>query len=101
MAICNLQPINNRFAHANNSEMSLDKLIIALLLVLMLGSLGSAFYYMYKDRGRSTRTVKALTARVSIWVLLFALIVGGIYTGWITPSNTIPIPRPSAEDVSQ
>ena len=81
--------------------MSFDKLIIALLLVLMLGSLGSAFYYMYKDRGRSTRTVKALTARVSIWVLLFALIVGGIYTGWITPSNTIPIPRPSADDVSQ
>ena len=72
--------------------MSVDKILIAILVVLMIGSLGSAFYYFYKDRGQSTRTVKALTARVAIWVLLFAMIVGGIYTGWITPSNTIPIP---------
>ncbi len=72
--------------------MPFDKLIIALLVVLMLGSLGSAFYYMYKDRGKTERTVKALTARIAIWVVLFALIVGGIYTGLITPSNTIPIP---------
>ena len=72
--------------------MSTDKLIIVLLLLLMIGSLASAFWYMFKDRGSGTRTVKALTARISIWVLLFALIVGGIYTGWITPSNTVPIP---------
>jgi hypothetical protein len=50
---------------------------------------------MLKDRGAGTRTVKALTARISIWVVLFALIVGGIYTGWITPSNTVPIPPKS------
>lgn len=66
--------------------------IIAVLLLLMIGSLVSAFWYMLKDRGSGNRTVKALTARISIWILLFALIVGGIYTGWITPSNTVPIP---------
>jgi len=79
--------------------MPLDKLIIGLLMLLMIGSLGSAFWYMMKDRGQSNRTVKALTARISIWVLLLVIIVGGIYTGWITPSNTIPMPpRTSATE---
>ncbi len=72
--------------------MTTQNFIIALLLLVMIASLGSAFWYMLKDRGSGNRTVKALTARISIWVLLFALIVGGIYTGWIVPSNTVPIP---------
>ena len=72
--------------------MPIDKLIIALLLLLMIGSLASAFWYMLKDRGSGTRTVKALTARIAIWFILFATIVAGIYFGWITPSNTIPMP---------
>ena len=77
----------------------MQTIIIAILLLLMIGSLASAFWYMLKDRGSGNRTVKALTARISIWVLLFALIVGGIYTGWITPSNTVPIPpRTSASE---
>lgn len=77
----------------------MQTIIIAILLLLMIGSLVSAFWYMLKDRGSGNRTVKALTARISIWVLLFALIVGGIYTGWITPSNTVPIPpRTSASE---
>ncbi len=72
--------------------MSLDKIIIVFFLLLMIGSLGSAFWYMIKDRGRSDRTVKALTVRIAIWVLLLGIILGGIYTGWIVPSNTIPMP---------
>ncbi len=73
--------------------MPIDKLIIAVLLVLMLWSLGSAFWYMLKDRGQGTRTVKALTARIAIWVILLSTIIVGIYFGWITPSNTIPMPQ--------
>lgn len=73
--------------------MSADKMLIAILLVLMLGSLASALYYMYKDRGSTNRTVKALTARVAIWVVLLGVIIVGIYTGWIVPSNTIPMPQ--------
>jgi len=74
---------------------TLQTIIIALLMLVMIGSLASAFWFMLKDRGSSNRTVKALTARISIWVLLFTLIAGGIYTGWITPSNTVPIPPKS------
>ena len=69
------------------------KLIIAILLVLMLWSLGSAFWYMLKDRGSGTRTVKALTARIAIWGILLLTIILGMYFGWITPSNTIPMPQ--------
>ena len=71
--------------------MEFSNLIILVLIVLMLGSLGSAFWYMLKDRGSGTRTVKALTFRIGIWIFLFALIVIGMYTGLITPSNTIPL----------
>lgn len=73
--------------------MPIDKIIIAVLLVLMLWSLGSAFWYMLRDRGQGTRTVKALTARIAIWVILLSTIIAGIYFGWITPSNTIPMPQ--------
>ena len=76
--------------------MAAQTIVIALLMLIMIGTLVSAFWYMLKDRGSSTRTVKALTARIGVWALLFALIVGGIYTGWITPSNTVPIPPKSA-----
>ena len=71
--------------------MSISSLIIALLVVLMIASLGSAMWYMVKDRGVGDRTAKALTVRIAIWALLFVIIVGGIYFGWITPSNTIPV----------
>ena len=81
--------------HELKGWLPLEKLLIALLLLLMIASLASAFWYMLKDRGSGTRTVKALTARIAIWFILFVSIVVGIYTGWITPSNTIPIPPKS------
>jgi len=72
--------------------MSFSTIIIILFVVAMIGSLACAMWFMLKDRGNSNRTVIALTARISIWVALFAVIVCGIYFGWITPSNTIPMP---------
>ncbi len=34
---------------------------------------------MMREKGRGTGTVKALTYRVGIWVVLFILIVVGLY----------------------
>ncbi len=68
------------------------KIIILILLAIMLYSLFSGLFYLVKDRGQGTRTLKALTARISIWVLLFVLLCIGLYTGVITPSNSVRPP---------
>lgn len=60
------------------------KIVVILFLVFIIGSLGSALYFMIRDRGQSERMVKALTVRVVLSVILFALLMLGIYTGVIT-----------------
>lgn len=65
------------------------KLIIVAVVLAMVVSLFMALYYMFKDRGKSTRTVKALTWRVGIWAFLLAMIGLGVMTGVITPSNSL------------
>lgn len=60
------------------------KIIVLLFVVFILGSLFSALYFLLKDKGRSDRTVKALTIRVVLSVTLFALLVLGFYSGLIT-----------------
>ncbi len=74
------------------------KIIILVFLALMLYSLFSGLFYLVKDRGQGSRTLKALTARISIWVLLFVLLCVGLYTGVITPSNSVrpPWAQPTA-----
>lgn len=59
-------------------------LIVAFLL-LILGSLGSALYFMLTDKGKTNRTVKALTYRIGLSVLLIILVIIGILTGIIRP----------------
>ncbi len=69
--------------------MTLTQVVIVALLIAMLGSLFSALWFMFRDHGEGTRTVKALTWRISIWIVLFLFLIGGIYTGLITPSNSL------------
>ena len=67
----------------------LTKVIIILLLLAMIFSLGYAMMTMMREKGRGTGTVKALTYRVGIWIVLFILIVVGLYTGAIKPSGSL------------
>ncbi len=60
------------------------KIAAILFLVFIVGSLFSALYFMVRDRGQGERVVKALTVRVVLSVVLFALLMLGIYTGVIT-----------------
>jgi Protein of unknown function (DUF2909) len=60
------------------------KIIVILFLVFIVASLGSALYFLVKDRGRSERMAKALTVRVVLSVVLFALLMLGFYLGFIT-----------------
>lgn len=62
------------------------KIVIVALLIGIVGSLASAMVYLVRDRGSSTRTVKALTIRVGLSVALFLLLMAGYYFGFI-PKN--------------
>jgi len=58
-----------------------------LILVLILGvvvSLFAGLYFVYKDKGNSTRAVKALTVRVVLQGIVVLLLLGGFLFGLIT-----------------
>jgi hypothetical protein len=59
------------------------KLFIIAALLLIIGSLFSALFYLMKDKGQGKRTVKALTLRISLSLGLFLLLMIGYYTGII------------------
>jgi hypothetical protein len=59
------------------------KILVILFLVVILSSLGSALYYLIKDKGQSDRAVKALTIRISLSVILFVLLMTGYYFGLV------------------
>ncbi len=59
------------------------KIVILLFLLVIVGSLGSALFYLVRDKGTSTRTVKSLTVRVALSVTLFILLMLGYYFGLI------------------
>ena len=50
--------------------------------VLIVASLFSALFFVYRDRSGSTRALKALTIRVALSVALFAFLMLGYYLGW-------------------
>lgn len=63
----------------------LYRIIIIAFLLIIIGSLVSALYFLVKDKGQSDRTVKALTLRVSLSLGLFLLLMAGFYFGIIPP----------------
>jgi hypothetical protein len=51
------------------------KIAVAIAFILILGSLGSAFFFLMRDKGRSNNTVRALAVRVALSITLFLLIL--------------------------
>ena len=70
------------------------KIFIVLTLLAIIASLASGMLFLVKDRGNSTRTAKALTVRISLSVLLFGLLMLGIFTGHIKPHGIYPASHP-------
>jgi hypothetical protein len=62
------------------------RIVVLLFIFLILASLGSALYYLVKDKGGSDRTVKMLTIRVALSLALFILLMAGYYFG-LVPQN--------------
>ena len=56
---------------------------VVAVFALIIFSLGSALFYMMKDKSGTNRTVRALTWRVGLSVGLFVFLILGTYLGWI------------------
>ena len=65
----------------------LAKLVIVGFLILIVYNLGAGLYYMMTDKGETDRTVKALTRRIGLSVLLILLVILGIWLGIIKPHD--------------
>lgn len=63
------------------------KYLIIVILLFILFSLGSAMFYLVKGKGQSQNTVRFLTVRVALSVLLFLFIILAAYMGWIEPNR--------------
>jgi len=59
------------------------RIVIILFIVAILGSMGSALYYMVTDRSGGNRMIRALALRVGLSVSLFLLLMAGFYFGLI------------------
>jgi hypothetical protein len=61
------------------------KIIIILFFIAIFFSLGSALFFLVRDKSGSTRIVKALTWRIALSIALFILLMIAFALGWITP----------------
>jgi len=61
------------------------KLAIILFLAFIVYNLGVGCWYMLTDKGSSMRSVKALTWRIALSILLIGLLGLGILTGVVNP----------------
>ena len=59
------------------------KWIIPVALLMIVISLGSALYFMMKDRGNSSRMVHSLMLRIGLSIILFLGILLAHYFGFI------------------
>jgi hypothetical protein len=59
------------------------RIVVILLLLVVLASLFSGLYFVYKDKGSTNRAVIALTIRIAVSVLVFVILMVSYYFGWI------------------
>ena len=63
------------------------KIVVAIAFILIIGSLASALVFLMRDKGKSNRTVQALTMRVGFSVALFILLLVPYKHGYIQPTG--------------
>ena len=55
----------------------LTTIVIVILFAAIIYNLGAGLYFMMTDKGKTDRSVKALTRRIGLSVLLIALVIIG------------------------
>ncbi|NCF82989.1 MAG: twin transmembrane helix small protein [Proteobacteria bacterium] len=68
----------------------LSKVLIIVIFLGIIGSMGSALFFLIKDKGQSDRTLKALTVRICVSIALFALLFVLWGLGLISPHGVRP-----------
>jgi hypothetical protein len=66
------------------------RFVIILAFLAIIASLGSALFFMMRDRGRTRNTMRALAFRVGFSIALFAFILVSQQLGWIE-SRGVPV----------
>jgi len=65
------------------------KYLIVVILLFIIFSLGTAMFYLVKGQGKSQNTVRFLTVRVALSVVLFLFIILAAKMGWIEPNQPV------------
>ena len=58
------------------------KIIVVILLLAVVVSLFSGLFFLYKDKGKSSRVVNSLTLRVALSISVFLLLMISYYFGF-------------------
>jgi hypothetical protein len=59
------------------------RILVGITFLLIVISLGSALFYLMRDKGASNKTVRALAIRVGLSVALFVALIVANRLGWI------------------
>jgi hypothetical protein len=63
------------------------KILTILFLLTILYSLASSLFFLVRDKGEGDRTVKRLTWRIGLSLVLFISLWGAYKLDWIEPSS--------------
>ena len=72
----------------------LARIAIVVFLLVIVYMLGSAFYFLMRDKGEGKRTVRRLTWRIGLAMLLFVMLYGAFLAGWLRPGGPNPVNYP-------
>ena len=80
---------------------TVPKIFVVLMLVVIICSLAAGFVFLINDRGTTTRTVRALTWRIGLSIVLVLLLMAGFATGLIRPHGALPVAPTAVEPQSE
>lgn len=67
------------------------KILIILFLLTILYSLASSFFFLVWDKGQGDRTIRRLTWRIGLSLVLFVLMWGAHQMGWLDANRAGPV----------
>ena len=70
------------------------KILILLFLLTILYSLASSFFFLVRDKGAGDRTIKRLTWRIGLSLVLFVFMWGAHQLGWLDANSDGPVKVP-------